>query len=186
MNSGNFLSFIDIIYAVVIGTGFTNFPYNPKANVLGTFMFMYTLFVTAHDWYEYHHKFDRIPQKRRIWYFFIQICVLVVLNQMFKHSTSYSLVMWLSYVCIFCLLNTIWNLITPFENHRLYALTSIILALITLLMVVSYQSIIGFIPVFAAKLDGRWIIPLLAIITPCIASLVEYKIVKKTEKRTGM
>jgi uncharacterized membrane protein YvlD (DUF360 family) len=169
------MPFIDILYALAIGTGFMSFPNNPEKNILGTTLFIYTLFITAHDWYEYHDKVKVIPEKRYLMYFIIQIFVILVLNQMFRHSVVYSLISWLAYSGVFCLLNTLWNIITPFERHYLYATTSAFLSVVAFLMAGFYQTVVNFIP----TIDGRWTIVVFSILIPFVTSLVENWIDKR-------
>ena len=137
-------------------------------------MSLYTLFIAAHDWDEYHDKANFIPEERRLMYFILQIFVILVLNQMFRHSVAYSLVAWLVYAGIFCLLNSLWNIITPFEKHYLYAGTSAFLSVVAFLMAGFYQTLVNFIPL----VDGRWIIVVLSIAAPMTTYLFEDRIDK--------
>lgn len=156
------IPFIDVLYALAIGTGFMSFPKDPFSNVFGTVVFIYTLFIAAQDWYEYHDKAGLIPEKRRLVYFILQIFVILALNQMFAHSVAPSLVAWLIYGGVFCLLNVVWNIITPFERHLLYAGTSGFLSVMAFLFAGFYQSIVDSVPI----IDGRWLIFALVIVIP--------------------
>ena len=123
------IPFIDILYSLAIGTGFVYFPENPLQNLAGTVAFVFTLFITAHDWYEYHDKVDIIPKDRILFYHLWQIFVILTLNQMFRHSVTPSLVSWLIYFGVFATLNAIWNGFTQFINHWLFVGTTSILAI---------------------------------------------------------
>lgn len=155
-----FVSFIDILYALAIGTGFLKFPEDPLANALGTAVFAYTLLVAAHDWYEYHNNAVYIPDNRLLMYFIIQIFVLLTLNQMFVHSVGPSLVGWLVYAGIFSSLNAGWNAITPFEGHLIYAVGSGSVAVVVFMFARFYQPLTCYI----SGIDGRWVILVLTII----------------------
>lgn len=166
------IPFVDILYGLAIGTGFASFPKDPLSDAFGTAVFIYTLFIAAQDWYEYHDKADLIRQNHRLTYAILQIFVVLVINQMFVHSVSSSLVPWLVYAGIFCVLNVIWNIITPFRNHLLYATTSGILALTALFFSVIYQNLLNYVTV----VDGRWLMLVLAVLIPMGINCAEKRI----------
>ena len=62
------IPFIDILYSLAIGTGFVFFPENPLENIAGTFAYVFTVLITAHDWYEYHDKAELIPKGQELLY----------------------------------------------------------------------------------------------------------------------
>lgn len=163
------IGFIDILYALAIGTGFTNFPKNPIENPLGTSVFIYTLLIAFHDWFEYHDKLPLINEERRYLYYIIQIFVILSLNQMFAHSIDTPLIGWLIYAGIFCLLNVIWNVITPFEKNLLYAATSGFLFVSAFLIVTFYQPIISLFPGYF----GDWTILGLALLLTLATVIAE-------------
>lgn len=167
------IPFIDVLYALAIGAGFVAFPKNPLADYFGTLVFVYTLLIAAQDWFEYHDKADMVPEKHRLGYVVLQVFVILALNQMFAHATSDSLVPWLIYAGIFCSLNVVWNVITPFVRHSLYAVTSGVLAIVAFGLAALY-------PYTVAKHDniGRWLILGVAVLAPVLTDYIERKIDK--------
>jgi hypothetical protein len=149
-----FIPFIDILYSLAIGTGFTYFPEFPLQNLPGTVFFIFTLLVAAQDWYEYHDKANIIPKKQELQYHIWQILVVLALNQMFRHSTAVSLQSWLVYFGIFAILNAFWNAFTRFSNHWLFVGTTSLLAIGNFTAGVYYQRIVA----LSSGIDGRWII----------------------------
>ncbi len=149
-----FIPFIDILYSLAIGTGFVYFPENPLNNIAGAFAFMFSLFIAGHDWYEYHDKAEIIPKERELLYHVWQAFVVLVLNQMFRHSVESSLQSWLIYFGIFATLNAVWNAFTKFVNHWLFVGTTSIVAIGSFTAGFFYNKIIVFLP----NVDGRWLI----------------------------
>ena len=149
-----FTPFIDILYSLAIGIGFDYFPENPLENVAGTLAFILTLFITAHDWYEYHDKIEIIPKGQELLYHLWQVFVILALNQMFRHSVNPSLTSWLIYFAVFALLNAVWNAFTKFVNHWLFVGTTSLLAAGNLAAGIFYSSIVALAP----NIDGRWMI----------------------------
>ena len=124
------ISFIDILYGIAIGTGLAMFPKNPLDDIPSSILFLLTLLIAGHDWYEYHSNETSTKENQKFTYFFIQIFIVLMLNQMFVHSTNTNINAWLWYFVIFMVLNTAWNLLFEFENHYWYALNSFIIAII--------------------------------------------------------
>lgn len=148
------IPFIDILYSLAIGTGFVFFPENPLENVAGTFAFVFTVLITAHDWYEYHDKVELVPKGQELLYHTWQVFVILALNQMFRHSVAPSLQSWLIYFGIFAILNVVWNAFTEFVNHWLFVGTTSVLAIGHLAAGIFYPTIIATIP----SIDGRWVV----------------------------
>ena len=148
------IPFIDILYSLAIGTGFVYFPENPLENIAGTFTFILTLFIAAHDWYEYHDKADVVPQDKAGFYHLWQVFVILVLNQMFRHSVTPSLVSWLIYFGVFATLNAVWNAFTRFVDHWLFVATTSLLAIGNFAAGIFYSRITALVP----TTDGRWIV----------------------------
>lgn len=149
-----FIPFIDILYSLAIGTGFVYFPINPLENVPGTVIFLFTLFVAAQDWHEYHDKVDVISKEKLLFYHIWQIFVVLALNQMFRFSAEPSLIPWLAYFGIFAILNAIWNAFTIFLNHWLFVITAVLLATGNFAAVFFYSVLVSAVP----DIDSRWII----------------------------
>lgn len=167
------IPFIDVLYALAIGSGFSAFPKNPPKDYFGTVVFIYTLLIAAQDWFEYHDKADIIPDRHRLGYVVLQIFVILTLNQMFVHATSDSLVPWLVYAGVFCLLNGVWNVFTPFVRHYFYAVTSTCLAVVAFVLVFLYPHTVAN---YGER--ARWLILVLAILIPVLMNCIERKIDK--------
>lgn len=168
------ISFIDVLYGIAIGTGFMSFPENPFTNQLGTVVFLCTLFITAQDWYQYHTNANVVPEKSHLSYFIIQIFVVLALNQMFVHSSKENLVAWLLYLALFGAINIIWNIITPFENHMKYAVSTGFFTISAILLAYFYQHILNFFP----SIDARWLI----IVTIMLIFLIAVNIFELTSR----
>lgn len=138
-----FASFGDILYGVVIGFGFTFFPDAPREHPLQTALFLWTLVITAQDWYQFHSLYGpRVAEGERgqalgRWQFFSQLVAILALYQMFVHAGDATMAAWLAWAIVFLAATAWWNLITPYPAHRAYAAIDVGLALVLAALVLA-------------------------------------------------
>lgn len=124
--------FIDTLYSIAIGIGFSQFPKYPLKNVPGVIFFLLTLVVAVADWYYCRACEDAIQEGKRFRYYLLQVTTVLVLSQMFRHSARDSLRMWIVYFAIFTVLGAYWIYIASFRKYDLF-----ILILISILMIIA-------------------------------------------------
>lgn len=130
------ISFIDVLYGIAIGTGFIAFPKNPLTDMTSSLVFLFTLLISAHDWYEYHTN-EKYGEGKMLFYFVIQIFIVLMLNQMFIHASDTTITAWLSYYVIFVSLNVIWNFFLMYENHRSYVISNVLMIAICVVIILN-------------------------------------------------
>lgn len=136
-----FKPFIDILYSIAIGIGFSKFPNNPFKDFYDTLFFLATLLIATQDWFEFHNKFDSIANGyHKFWYNFIQVLSILFLSQMFRHSTS-DPQSWLGYLGCFLLLGSVWTIITPIKNQWVFIFSAVFQGTANILLVIFFKSI---------------------------------------------
>lgn len=129
-------TFIDTLYSIAIGLGFTNFPKNPLDDLVSVSLFLVTIFLSAGDWY-YHREFEKkITKKCLQLYYSVQIFSVLILSQLFVHSTEKTLSLWLEYFLAFVLLGGIWNLVAPINNKWGFSLGNIAIIFLSAMILV--------------------------------------------------
>lgn len=108
--------FIDALYAIAIGLGFTEFPENPLTNKPAVLFFGFTLVLAALDWYYYRGFESTVPSERRFLYYSLQVVTVLVLSQMFRHSHADVVKPWLAYFIVLNLLGVAWDLLANVQN----------------------------------------------------------------------
>lgn len=144
-----FASFGDILYGVVVGFGFTFFPETPREDPLQAAFFLWTLAVTAQDWYQFHNLFGpqlaegKAGQVLGRWQFFTQLGAILALYQMFVHTADATPVGWLVWAIIFLVASAWWNFITPYDGHIAFVAIDVGLAGVLAVVVASYPWLAG-------------------------------------------
>ena len=142
--------FIDTLYSIAIGLGFTQLPANPVKEKPIVLVFLFTLAVAGQDWY-YHHKFEQETPT----YFTFQVLSVLVLSQMFRHSKTESLRPWLWYFVVFNLLAICWNLVAGIANPIVFGVFNILLAAVCFSALAAYDSMARW---FEEKIDVRYVV----------------------------
>lgn len=129
-----FVPFIDILYGLAIGTGFTLFPDDPLRRWQTALIFLTSIWLTVQDWYEYHLDQDRI-QGNKLHDPGVHIHMMSVLNTlaihlMFRYAGLEELRNWLLSYGALCLLGSIYNIRVEFKNNKLFALMAFVQAIL--------------------------------------------------------
>lgn len=155
--------FVETLYAIAIGIGFTHIPENPVKEKPVVLVFLFTLALAGHDWF-YHERLEGDTSA----YYVFQVLSVLVLSQLFRHSKAGSFRPWLWYFIIFNLLAICWNLAAKIANPLVFSVFNLLLASASILLLTSYErlakkldiryiAVSGFLAVIAI---GWWIVPI--------------------------
>lgn len=109
--------FIDILYAVVLGTGFPRFV---EASIGGKLVLIFTVLLMSHSWYQVHNRARKVTQTRK-WHYsnlIIQLAVLLCFSQMLVYCREPQLRNWFFYYAGVLICDTAWNAITRIDVVR--------------------------------------------------------------------
>lgn len=131
--------FLDTLYSIAIGLGFTDFPKNPLKNWPAVLFFVFTLVLAALDWYYYRGFEPAIPTERKSLYYILQVVTVLVLSQMFRHSQEDSIRPWLAYFIILNVLGVAWDLLAQVQNIGAFAAINALFILVSALALIYYR-----------------------------------------------
>lgn len=150
-------AFIDTLYAIAIGLGFDNFPDNPLDSIPSVILFLMTLTLAASDWYYYRGFEDAIEPNKKKAYYTIQVLTVLVLSQLFAHSTNDDPSLWIGYLIAFVLLGTIWNLVVPLYSRWGFVVANLLIIASNLVLLLGHESIIQALSITDAE-SFLWIV----------------------------
>jgi hypothetical protein len=131
--------FIDTLYSIAIGIGFTQFPAKPQKNVPAILFFALTLVMAAADWYYYRTFEDFVSSQTEFLYYLLQVITVLILSQMFRHASSRNLRIWICYFIIFVALGAFWNWIVSFSNYGAFLAGNVLLILTNIALLFYYS-----------------------------------------------
>jgi hypothetical protein len=112
------VNFIEILYSIAIGIGFTEFPIKPHENLPNAILFFVILFIAAKDWFYYHEFQKLVTPEKKFQSNIVQIISVLILSQLFKQEVIGELRLWIFYLIIFIVAGIYWNWLVAFSNYR--------------------------------------------------------------------
>ncbi len=141
-----FKPFIDVLYSIAIGIGFSEFPLYPQKNIPGVLFFLATLYLAAFDWYHYDKYESNIAENKKITYYITQIITILILSQLFRHSCTLSLKYWILYLVSLISIGTFWNIYVAFPSYKKFVGINIVIIIFNITLLAFYPFLLSKIP----------------------------------------
>ncbi|MEW6619421.1 MAG: hypothetical protein AB1422_08830 [bacterium] len=122
-------SFIDVMYGVILGIGFSNFE--KISSAMGYILFFFTYIVVVSDWIIVHETDFEKPYSETKWRFATDTIILFVIYKLIYTSSSKEITYYWIWVSGLFILYSFWDILLFFEHGRKKAPTKVKVWIIT-------------------------------------------------------
>lgn len=115
-NGNHLVGFVDIMYGVVLGTGFSNF--DKITSALGYGLFFFTYIITVMDWIVVHESLFERPYPNNRLRFSVDLAIVFIIYKLIVVSAVANVAHYWIWFSILFVLFAMWDIILLLEDRK--------------------------------------------------------------------